>query len=131
MLKIVSGVLSLIAIIGLSGCANPNALTKEEVSSIKFLNDMEIKEAISGKTVVGNSYKYNNKEFIVSFSPDGKYSGTVADGKYSISGKWEIKDNENCMYGDKGKDSCSKYYKLDNKYYSVKGMEKSSEFIIK
>lgn len=130
MKKLVFGALSLIAILGLAGCANPNAITKEEVKSIKFLSGNEIKTVFSGNTIVGNYYKYDS-QFILTFKSDGTYNGTVNDGKRTTSGTWSIKGNENCLVRSQGT-SCIKYFKKDNKYFSVdKNMNKRSDFIIK
>lgn len=128
MKKLILGVLSLILAIGLVGCANPNEIAPEKMKTIKFLNEAENKALFSDVKVVGKSYKYKNG-FDVDFRADGTYSGTVADGKKSISGTWNVKGDVKCMDGDDGRKRCAKHYKEGDKYYTVKGNILTSEFI--
>lgn len=110
------------------GCSNPNELTPEKLKTIKFLNASEMKELFSDVKIIGNSYKYKSR-FEIDFKSDGTYSGTVADGKKSISGTWSLDGILKCMVVD-GKESCVKHFKEGDKYYAVKENIISSDFII-
>ena len=127
MKKLILSILSLLITIGLVGCANPNEIPAEKMKTIKFLNEMEIKTLFSDAKVLGMSYKYKNG-FDVDFKADGTYSGTVADGKVSISGTWTVNKDTKCMKGTDGKERCAKHYKENNKYYTVKENIVTSEF---
>ena len=133
MKKILFGALSLLAIIGLSGCANnPNVITKEEIKTIKFLTADEIKSQVTGKRLVGTSYKHN-KMFDLLFDKDGTVSGTVADGKIKYNAKWYVSGDMRCMEKvEKNKKWCRKTYKVGNKYYDVtEDNVRTADYVIK
>lgn len=131
MKKMFLGMVSLIAIIGLSGCSNPNEVSKEEMKTIQFMDNSELKSTFSDKTVKGKSYVWNN-EFILTYNSDGTFDGTVANGEKKLSGKWYVKNDMKCQTYSSGKIGCTKHYKKGNKYYTVNNsMVKTSEFVVK
>ena len=132
MKKILIGVSTLIAIIGLVGCANPNAITKEEMKTIKFLTGDEIKSMFTDKRIVGTSYRHN-KMFDLLLGSNGKVSGTVANGKIQYDAIWYIKDNVKCFEKpEKNKKWCRKTYKVGNKYYDVtEDNVRTADYVIK
>ena len=98
-------------------------LTEEDLKTIKFLNDSELKELFNGTTIKGYSYK-RDKNFMFTFNEDGTVTHKNKKGK-EIKRKWSIKDGQKCIEGKK-KTHCRRHYTDGQKYYNVTQKKQSN-----
>lgn len=110
MKKLLLGTLGLVAVISFSGCAGNGP----DMKNVKFMNDTQINELFTDKTITGVATRAN-RPFELMFKSDGNVSGMV--GTKNITGKWYVKNNEKCMTIN-SKTNCRKHYMQDGKYFT-------------